>query len=286
MAGIAYMKNGNAASTKKKNKNVLIFLVFFLALLFVISFPFALDFLYGRGWLREPFHNSFSADTWFSFIGSYFPSAIIGVLTIYQAYIIQYKDRQYHKLLVRSQFVSTTHAQVFRYDKNSDKIGDWTFWQVKQMLVQCGKNDLLIGWKKGYIMQCNICVLQGMDIELSELKEIEWKINNKSYYQRDDTAMFCIMERTASNEYRAIMFWKFQDSDEAEEEIIRHMVCGIRDEQEYELSQITLLLLIRDDIDEEYHIKMQFTLQPLQPLQFQQEGFCKVCSVREKYYVM
>lgn len=284
MAGIEYMRNKNGkksiASFRKDRKSRFMVLLLVLAILFIIAFPFALDFLYGHGFFREPFHNSFPADVWFSFIGSYFPAAIIGVLTIYQAYIIQYKDKQYHKLLVRRQFVSTNHAQVFRYDESKEKIGAWTSEEIRKMTIQCGKEDLFIDWKKGYIIQCNICVLQGMDIDTAELKEIEWKINNKPYYQRDGTMMFCIMERMASNEYQATMFWKFQASDRTEEDIARCMACGIRHEPEYEISQITLLLQIKDDMDEEYSVRMQFVLQP------QQMKSCQLSSTKEKYYTM
>lgn len=252
----------------------------YILILFVVAFPFIVDILYGMGILGLLFPNSFSAETWFSFIGSYFPAAILGCLSLYQASIIQEKEMQYRKLLQRHQFVPSAHACVSRYEKGQRRIGEWTHDQVKQMLARCRKNALFGDYHKGYILECGVQVPQGVVIDKFELKEIKWKINKQIFCQDDLKQIANIMKREKDDTYWFTIFWRFYDSDGASEEITRCMLWGTRQESYYEVSWIVLSLWIIDDLGEKYDVRMRFALQS------ERMEHYKMYSTEESYVVM
>lgn len=251
-----------------------------IVVLAVVAFPFVLDILYGAGVLRLLFSNSFSADTWFSFIGSYFPAAILGCLSLYQASIIKDKDEQYRKLLQRHQFVPSAHACVSRYKKDQRRIGEWTHDQVKQMLARCRKNALFVDYHKGYILECGVQVPKGVVIDTFELKEIKWKINKQIFCQNDLKQIANTMRREKNDTYGFTIFWRFNDADSASEEIARCMLWGTRQESYYEVSWIVVSLWIIDDLGEKYDVRMRFEMQS------QRMENYKLYSTEERYVVM
>ena len=97
---------------------------------FVLSFPFILDYMYGAGFFVG-WKNSFPGDTWFSFIGSYFPATIIGILSLYQASIIQEQEARYRKLLNLHLFMPDGHAHVYRYNNDSHAIGQYSVTEIE-----------------------------------------------------------------------------------------------------------------------------------------------------------
>lgn len=182
-------KDRRNKASKDKLLKIVLRAAIFLVIIAVMAFPFILDTLYGKGLLKPVFENSFSADTWFSFIGSYFPAAILGCLTLYQAFIIQYQEKRYRRLLSRHQFAPSCRARIYRYDDSQNKIGDWAFYQVKQMLTQCQKDNLCHDWNKGYILECGIFDLQGVGIDTVKIKELIWEINGRFFRQKNSGQM-------------------------------------------------------------------------------------------------
>ena len=125
--------NGYTDKTKRKLSKAVIIIVTILVLILAALFPFVLDSLYGKGRLKAIYPNAFPAEVWFSFIGSYFPAAIIGIITLYQAYIIQRQDKQYKNLLARHRFIPEEHAHVYRANLKEKKLGNYTVPEIEKL---------------------------------------------------------------------------------------------------------------------------------------------------------
>lgn len=260
----------------KKDIKVLLRIAVIFVIIVIIAFPFVLDILYGRELLRPIFKNSFPADTWFSFIGSYFPAAIIGCLTLYQAYIIQYQEKRYRRLLSQHQFVPSSPAHIYRYDDNRNRMGDWEGYQVKQMLAKCGKDDLYIDWNKGYILECGVFAMQDVGIDAVEIKKVDWEINGRHFCQNDASQMTSAIERVSRDEYKLKLFWKFADEEATLIEITKCMVYGFRQSSHYDSSRVTLVLQLIDDFDDCYEVSIQFEMEA------GKKDVYSLCSVKGK----
>lgn len=199
-------------------------IIMILILILAVSFPFILDFLYGKGKLKAIYPNSFSAEVWFSFIGSYFPAAIIGIITLYQAYIIQRQDKQYKSLLARHRFIPEEHAHVYRTNLREKKLGRYTESEIEKLLTQNDRSDLFMMWEEGYVIECSIYDSSGVGIEQSTLESICWEINGEEYIQNDSGQMVGIIGTTGRNQYRVTVFCMFNESTGAEEEIMNILV--------------------------------------------------------------
>lgn len=242
-------------------------------------FPFILDRLYKWGVLGRIWDNSFSADTWFSFIGSYFPATIVGIITFYQAHIIQVQEKQYKELMNRHRFIPAKHAKVYRYAAENNAIGDYSIKKIKQILIQSGRKGLLEKWQSGYIIECNIYNSSGIEINKADLKKIEWEIAGVVYRQTNMEKVSSIVNRISYSQQQIIVFWYFDEADAVSDQITQCMLYSKRRDIRYETSMVTMVLHIVDDADENFDLQMRFRMQC-------QEDNYKMESVEENYYVV
>lgn len=248
----------------------------FLCICFTLAFPFLLDWLHGKG-VFGGYPNSFSGETWFSFAGSYFPATIIGILTLYQARIIQEQERRYKELVDLHRFIPDDHAHVCRYDKDSQTIGGYDFNEVRRMLTQSGQKHMLEEWKKGYIIKCNIYNASNLEINRIVVKTIEWEINGRIYQQLHHDCIAGTVDRISHSRQEIVIFWLFNEFEKSGEEIIRCMCNESRSDFRYETSMLTINMQIIDDADETCNLKMQYRLRGLNET-------CRMSSIEERYY--
>lgn len=241
-----------------------------------IAFPFIIDFMYGKGMLRRIYNNSFPADVWFSFIGSYFPAAIIGIITLYQAHIIQYKDQQYEQLLARHRFVPGAAAHVYRYNSDNKKTGEYTISEIEKLLRRDKRFKLFDEWEKGYILECNICDSSRTEIDCVDLKRIEWEINDENFVQTKPEQMICVIDRNTWEQYRMTIFCIFDEPDNTNVHINQCMVSTVRGDPAYMDSRIVASLQIIDDAHKKYDLELRFAFQS-------QNEIHEMKSVTEKF---
>lgn len=226
-----------------------------------IAFPFIIDCMYGKGMLRPIYNNSFPAEVWFSFIGSYFPAAIIGIVTLYQTYIIRCKDKQYEELLARHRFVPGEHAHVYRHNADNRKTGEYTGSDIEKLFMRGKKINLFDEWDKGYIIQCNIYDSSRMEIDCVELKWVDWEINDKKFVQDKPEQMLCVMDRNTWEQYRLTIFCIFDEPDNTNAWINQCMVSAVRGDSDYMESKIVTSLQIKDDAGKKYDLELRFAVQ-------------------------
>lgn len=254
-----------------------LFLLF--VIIFFLGFPFILDRLYKDGMLGRIWDNAFSADVWFSFIGSYFPATIIGIITLYQAHIIQVQEKQYKKLMNRHRFIPAKHAKIYRYEEENNSIGDYSIQKIKQMLMRSGRKGLLKEWQSGFIIECNVYNSSGIEINRADLKMIEWEIAGVVYRQTDMEKASSIVNRISYSQQQIIVFWCFDKEDDVSDQVIQCMLYSSRRDIRYETSMITVVLHVVDDADESFDLQMRFRMQ------YQEDNY-KMASIEENYYVV
>lgn len=224
----------------------------------VLAFPMILDFWYGSGRLDQFF---ISSELWVSFIGSYYPSTIIGILTLYQAYIIHYQERKRTELLQPYQFQPDGHANLCAYNETNDKIGDYSLKQMRQLFAIDNENKSLFEESMaGYVLECNIFTLLGVGIYSVELEKIEWRINNNTYIHNDVKSMASIVNRTGHNKQQIISYWELEKESSENDQIIQCLLFNIREDIRYATSKITLFFKVLDDIGKQYNLQMHFRL--------------------------
>lgn len=252
---------------KKSGQAIVIYVILgIIVFTAAIAFPFVLDWMYGNGVLGKIWDNAFPAEVWFSFIGSYFPAAIIGILTLYQAYIIHYQEKQYKKLLDRHRFLPAGHASVYQYNEQDKKIGKYAFPMVEKMFRQSRQDYLADVWNAGYIIECDIYNFSGIGIHKAEVKAVEWIIDGNAYCQSNTKQMACVVHRISYSQQQIIVFWCFEglildDGQKIGDKIEQLMLYDNRLDDRFAASQITLTICIIDDESEKINLKMQFYLQ-------------------------
>lgn len=242
----------------------------------VITFPFLVDFLYGKGVLAF-YPNAFSADTWFSFVASYFPSTIIGILTIYQAHIIQEKDKQYQELLDKYRFVPYRHANFYRHNKEKCCIGPCGYEELCNMRDKTNSKIKLAEWEKGYVFQCYLKDSRGIKIDNIDFRCIEWKIKDNMFVQNSVQNTVIDFRNEFNGEYCITGFCYFEETKKFYQEMAQCMNNSIRKNSDYNFSEITLKLHMTYDEKKEKNLDMHFMMQS-------QTDTCKLCSIKE-YYV-
>ncbi len=242
----------------------------------ILAVPFLLDWLYGLG-VFGIWNNAFSAESWFSFIGSYLPSTILGLLSIYQAHIIRQKDEEYRKLLNKHRFVPASHGCVCRYEEENGTIGRYDISEIRQMLSQGGRKELFKEWEQGYILECDIHNSSDIEINKIELEKILWETNGAVYIQKNRDRIANILKRRSYDQHQMVVFWIF-DGTEAKDRITRCMLSKTRSEYRFENSMLTVHLWIVDDENQVSALIMRYRLQA-------QNDQYKLLSIEEKYYV-
>lgn len=243
----------------------------------VFFFPFLLDFAYGHR-LLSWFPNSFPADTWFSFIASYFPATIIGMLTIYQANMIHEKDMQYQELLDRYRFVSYKHAGVYRYNEKTECIADWNYNRILSMYQECNRQNVPENWEKGYVFECYIKDSKGIGINDINFRSIEWDIAGNVFVQLDNENAVIRFRDEFGGMYHITMFCYFDAADMLYQKVVQCMTNAIRNNPDYNFSYVTLKLSMTYDEEKEKNLDMRFIMQA-------QMDVYRLYSIDECYYV-
>lgn len=247
----------------------------------IIVFPIFIDGLFGSGLLGRIYKNHrFSADTWFSFLGSYLPSMLIGSLTIYQTFIIREKDRQYNELLNRYLFIPYQNTKVYQYSSKDEQIGGWKQSEFVQCLNNGGNSDersnLLKWWKNGYVIDCSLRNTGKIGIDTVKCTSIEWRINNhEPFLMNEQDRILTAIRSLGDARYTISVFWTFHD-DDVITEIKRCMANCVLHVASYTNSFILLKMNIVNDEGETYTIHMKFKMHCIKENELQ--------SVEEHFY--
>lgn len=222
-------------------------IIIILVLIFLLIFPILIDYLYGQGVLKYFYKNSFPANEWFAFLGSYIPATIIGILTIYQAYIIQRKDKEYQELLNRHRFILAKHASIYKYDKNN-KDDNGRFSDFK---TEIGIND----FQKSYLLEASLHNSTSVEIDQIRVKDIKICINGKYYEQEKFNILKCITVRESYDIQRIVILWGFKD-DDIQEIFTECMLSYIRGNLELMHLILFVVFEIADSINEKSCLNM------------------------------
>lgn len=241
-----------------------------------ICFPFVLDYCYRKGMLSW-WNNKFSADTWFSFIGSYFPATIVGILSLYQAYIIQHQEKRYKKLLYRYCLIPAGHAKVYRYNEKKNLIGNYSLYDIEQMFKQYDKDSSLENWTLGYVIESEVYNSTGRQIIKSDVKRIEWEVNRQKYCQDISQRMISSVRRISHSHQQIVVYWLFNEDTDINDIIYQCMNNLPRHDIRYEITMITITLQITDFEDKNYDLNIQLMMKA-QEDSYQMSSF-------DEYYV-
>lgn len=262
----------------RRIKNAVMTVAMVMAIVVILALPFLIDWFYGMGKLEKIYDNAFSAETWFSFAGSYFPAVIMGILALCQTYIIRYQDKKYEELEKRYRYVPAGHAFVYRYIDDGQTIGCYSIEEIERMfgvdIIQNPANE----WEKGYIIECNIYSKDGIDINSAIVKKIEWTINGCVYCQKNAVQMASMVKRVSCSKQKVYVFWCFDGSKQIAEEVAQCMLSGYRRDLRFENSVLTIDLQISDKIKKNCTLEMRFRMQPT-------KDNYKMISVEEYYIV-
>lgn len=230
-----------------------------LIAILIVGFPFAVDFLYGNGFLRKIRH-AFPADVWFSFIGSYFPAMIIGYITLYQAHIIREKDRQYQELLYQRRFLSAGRALIYRYSKEAGKIAEYRAQDLGILWRGDNATNPPKNWDDGYLIELRFFDLTEQMINCIQFEKLVWKINDKEYELTDANRTALEWHRETDRTYSITLFCVYPDDSEIGDEALRCM-RHIRDQTlRYMSSSLTLDLIIEQGTGGKYQMKACFQM--------------------------
>lgn len=243
--------------------------------LVAIGFPFVLDFLYGNGMLTW-YDNAFPGEVWFSFIGSYFPATIVGMLSLYQAYIIQRQEKQYKKLLGKHRFIPAGQAKVHRYKSQTSRIGIHSFYDINERFVRNLHKTPPDEWASGYILESEVYSLSGIGIKRADVKKVKWEIDDKVYVQDRSEMMVSTIKRVSYSQQQIIIYWIFDQCEDINDLVIRCMLNDSRHDSRYDLSAITVMVQIIDDEGIRCDLEMRFVMKA-------QEDDYHMSSIEEYY---
>lgn len=250
-------------SSKRRNLLIekrIITIVLLVLFILIVIFPFVLDYLYGQGKLKNVYNNSFSASDWFSFLGSYFPATIFGILTLYQAYIIQFQDKRYRDLIKRNCIIPLNQASVYRYNEDK-KIKNYDAAGLRSDFFN-DSNELICNWEKGYILEFIIINTADLYIKNIEIKEITWLIDNTLYKQEDVDLIYRKYSIESLTTCRVTIYWKISGTEEKiEENITQCMLASIREDIRFDNSIITVFFNVENELNEKIELKMKLRMQ-------------------------
>lgn len=251
------MKNkiNQKGGSSKKN---LIFVSLFL--LVVIIVPMIIDYFYGKGWLGF-FPNSFSAETWFAFVGSYFPAMIMGGITFFQAYIIREKDKQYHELIEQHRFSSLGQAKVYRYSNDTKGFGQYDRDAIDDLWWKYHKHKLSDEWKKGFLLEFKFYDSVRTGIKLRSFLKFEWEIAGQRHCLSEDNSVAFRWRCDKSELYSVLFFCVFQKNSNVCDEVEHCMLYNSTLDQKYMFSDITLILQAEDRNGERYKLNIHFPME-------------------------
>ena len=218
-----------------------------------------IDLFYGKGWLSF-FPNSFSAETWFAFVGSYFPAMIIGCITLFQTYIIREKDKQYQKLLYQRRFSPSGQAKVYRYSESTEKFGQYNYAEIDKLWWRYHNDKLPDEWKSGYLLEFKFYASVGTGIELRSFLKFEWEIAEQKHCLSEKSRAAFEWRCDKSELYSVCFFCVYPESLSIRNEVQHCMLYHRTLDQKYMLSNIILILQAEDGNGERYQLDIRFPM--------------------------
>ncbi len=243
------------------------FVAIISVLAIIIAIPILIDLFLGSGFpgIIYPGHN-FAAENWFSFLGSYFPSMLIGSLTIYQTYIIREKDRQYNELLLRYLYIPDQNAKVYQYSPEDNMIGEWKYGDfldyLQKEVTEQERETLEQLWKNGYIIDCYLHNTGTIGMAKVKCTSVKWSINSSATEEvQEDGRIMTVSQSMGGAKYKISVFWAFRDYDgKFAKAVGRCMENNPRRDSAYSISDICLEMIFTNDEKKTYTMFMKFKM--------------------------
>ncbi len=232
-----------------------------LFIILILLFPFCVDQLYGNGYLKF-YPNHFSAETWFSFIASYFSAAVMGGLTIYQAYLIDKKDRQLQQVLNRNRF-SVGEAVLNRFNVKTEKIGEDTIDRIRKELLLRNRK-LGDCWKEGHILV--IPLNNHSQVGIQEISCDGMRIGSEQRAVAIKKGDITLTFKLSHDLYKLWLYWIPNDKQKDTLELERYYVNDARKDVRYDFLDIYVDINIMDQENEVYKMQIKLLLQSQQDI--------------------
>ena len=153
-------------------------------LIIAILFPFLFDMFYGQEWLRW-YPNYFSAEAWFSFVGSYLPATLLGIVTLYQSHIISVKDQELRRMAGFPKCIPKS-AGVSWDPRGLNLVNERREGRLYEVLRQTGQSSLIRSLQYCIYITFDFTDINYNIIESFSLQQIEWRIGTTEYVARFD----------------------------------------------------------------------------------------------------
>lgn len=258
-----------------------------LLVLFLVLLPYLVDLLYGCGFFRWIPHN-FSAQDWFSIIFSYIPSMLLGVLSIYLAYLAFEKDRELERIQNRNRFILPEEATLYVFDDRKKNMEEDLYRRIKGELREAHRgSDFLMGYRKTHkIYLFKYCVKDMKNIQVNSIQitSFQWKITDKLVVEITDPEKFKNRiyipdNRFCGGVYEGEILFLIDDIPDIQKEVSACMNNGMRLNQKYKYSYIVLTVSIKDEEQQKFDLAFWFKMKSVDL----KENMIR--SVKEIYYV-
>lgn len=159
------------------------YIAFFVLCVAWLAIPFFLDCKL-LPLLEQGKNTNFNRESWFAFLGSYLPTTVFGLLTLYNSIQIKIQQDQIEMLQARKRFRFTGTPTLNCFDADKDTIGGLMIDELVSKLED--SEDLPdVDLSNGYLLNFNINdVEKRLGIERIDVEDIEWKMGPKNLAQK------------------------------------------------------------------------------------------------------
>ena len=258
-----------------------------LLTVFLIALPFLMDWLYGCGILHRIPHN-FSTQDWISIIFSYIPSVILGILSIYLAYLAFEKDRELERIQNRNRFILPEEAVLYVFDDRKENGEEDLYKRITDELREAQRgSDLLMDFckiHKIYLFKYFVKDMKNIQVNSIQITSFQWKIRDKLVVEVTDPErikdrIYIPDNRFCGGVYEGEILFLIDDTPDVQKEVSACMNNGIRWNQKYKYSYIVLTVSIKDEEQEKFDLAFWFKMKSVDL----KENMIR--SVKEIYYV-
>lgn len=262
-------------------------IVCILLVVFLIALPFLMDWLYGCGFLHRIPHN-FSAEDWLSIIFSYIPSMLLGILSIYLAYLAFEKDRELERIQNRNRFILPEEAALYVFDDRKKTMEEDLYRRITGELREAHRgSDLLMDFRKThkiYLFKYFVKDMKNIQVNSIQITSFQWKIRDKLVVEVTDPErikdrIYIPDNRFCGGVYEGEILFLIDDIPDIQEEVSACMNNGMRLNQNYKYSYIVLTVSIKDEEQEKFDLAFWFKMKSVDL----KENMIR--SVKEIYYV-
>lgn len=258
-----------------------------LLVVFLIALPFLMDWLYGCGFLHRIPHN-FSAEDWLSIIFSYIPSMLLGILSIYLAYLAFEKDRELERIQNRNRFILPEEAALYVFDDRKKTMEEDLYRRITGELREAHRgSDLLMDFRKThkiYLFKYFVKDMKNIQVNSIQITSFQWKIRDKLVVEVTDPEkikdrIYIPDNRFCGGVYEGEILFLIDDIPDIQKEVSACMNNGMRLNQNYKYSYIVLTASIKDEEQEKFDLAFWFKMKSVDL----KENIIR--SVKEIYYV-